>query len=166
MKRNNSLLLATGLSFVTILLLVASAQSSNLMELQSGWRMASAASTGDDAAVSRVGFDDSKWYPIRRMPATVLQVLEDDGVYKNLYYGMNLTAPGDLWKQDWWYRTSFIAPAGQQVYSLIFMGINYRADIWLNGHKVANRATVVGCTTVSSSMSQNSSSQADRTSLP
>jgi exo-1,4-beta-D-glucosaminidase len=33
---------------------------------------------------------------------------------------------------------------GREVYSLIFKGINYRADIWLNGHKVANRATVVG----------------------
>jgi hypothetical protein len=31
-----------------------------------------------------------------------------------------------------------------RAYSLIFKGIDYRADIWLNGHKVANRATVVG----------------------
>ena len=57
---------------------------------------------------------------------------------------MNLATPGDLWKQDWWYRTTFTAPPGREVYSLIFKGINYRADIWLNGHKVANRATVVG----------------------
>ena len=78
------------------------------------------------------------------MPATVLQILEENGVYKNLYYGMNLATPGDLWKQDWWYRTTFVAPPGREVYSLIFKGINYRADIWLNGHKVANRAAVVG----------------------
>ena len=78
------------------------------------------------------------------MPATVLQILQENGVYKNLYFGMNLATPGDLWKQDWWYRTTFTAPPGRDVYSLIFKGINYRADIWLNGHKVANRATVVG----------------------
>jgi exo-1,4-beta-D-glucosaminidase len=78
------------------------------------------------------------------MPATVLQVLEDDSVYKNLYQGMNLVAPGDLWKQDWWYRTIFSAPAGRDVYSLIFKGINYRADIWLNGHKIADSSQVVG----------------------
>ena len=89
-------------------------------------------------------FDASQWYAAQHMPATVLQILQENGVYKNLYFGMNLATPGDLWKQDWWYRTTFTAPAGREVYSLIFKGINYRADIWLNGHKVANRATVVG----------------------
>lgn len=78
------------------------------------------------------------------MPATVLQVLEDDGVYQDLYSGMNLTSPGDLWKKDWWYRTTFTAPAGREVYSLIFKGINYRADIWLNGKKIADKTQVVG----------------------
>ncbi len=142
--RNNSFLLAAGLSFLVILPIAASAQSSNLTELQSGWRMASATTISDEAAVSHADFDDSKWYPIRRMPATVLQVLEDNGVYKDLYYGMNLMTPGELWKQDWWYRTTFTAPAGQQVYSLIFKGINYRADVWLNGNKIADNSQAVG----------------------
>jgi exo-1,4-beta-D-glucosaminidase len=30
------------------------------------------------------------------------------------------------------------------VYSLVFKGINYRADIWLNGHKVATHSQAVG----------------------
>jgi exo-1,4-beta-D-glucosaminidase len=98
----------------------------------------------EDDAVSGAGFDTSSWYGIRRMPATVLQVLADNGVYKNLYTGMNLTTPGDLWKQDWWYRTTFQAPPGRESYSLIFKGINYRADIWLNGHKLATKAQAVG----------------------
>ena len=48
------------------------------------------------------------------MPATVLETLEDDGVYPNFYYGKNLLeeVPQDLYKQDWWYRTTFTAPAG------------------------------------------------------
>lgn len=78
------------------------------------------------------------------MPATVLQILEDAGAYKDLYYGMNLITPGDLWKKDWWYRTTFTAPPGREGYSLIFKGINYRADIRLNGQKVADRSQVVG----------------------
>ena len=120
-------------------------ESSNLTELASGWRMTSAKNvTGNDASISEPGYDASRWYPVKHMPATVLQILEENGVYKNLYYGMNLATPGDLWKQDWWYRTTFVAPPGREVYSLIFKGINYRADIWLNGHKVANRAAVVG----------------------
>src|SRR6266852_4280748 len=123
----------------------ASPQSSNLTELERGWKITSASNiSGDEALISQSTYDASRWYAVKHMPATVLQVLEDNGVYKNLYDGMNLTAPGDLWKQDWWYRTTFAAPAGRDVYSLIFKGINYRADIWLNGHKVANRATVVG----------------------
>src|SRR5207245_10609695 len=93
---------------------------------------------------SEPGYVSSCWYPVKHMSGTVLQILEENGVYKNLYYGMNLATPGDLWKQDWWYRTTFVAPPGREGYSLIFRGINYRADIWLNAHKVANRAAVVG----------------------
>ena len=107
--------------------------------------MASAKSVSDDdSLVSQSSFDISHWYAAQHMPATVLQILQENGAYKDLYYGMNLATPGDPWKQDWWYRTTFTAPPGRDVYSLIFKGINYRADIWLNGHKVANRATVVG----------------------
>jgi len=124
---------------------VFSSDSPNLTELQNGWRMISARDVRVvDSAVSSASFDDSQWYTAQHMPATVLQILQENGVYKNLYYGMNLATPGDLWRQDWWYRTTFTAPSGREVYSLIFKGINYRADIWLNGNQVANRATVVG----------------------
>src|SRR2546429_8942860 len=123
----------------------ASSESPNLTELQSGWRMISAKNISvDDSLVSQPGFDSSQWYTVQRMPATVLQILQENGVYKNLYFGMNLATPKDLWKQDWWYRTTFTAPSGRDVYSLIFKGINYRADIWLNGHKVATRSQAGG----------------------
>src|SRR5258705_5267506 len=123
----------------------STSESPNLTELQSGWRMTSEKNvSADDSLVSQPSFDTSRWYTAQHMPATVLQILQENGVYKNLYYGMNLARPCDLWKQDWWYRTTFTAPPGREIYSLIFKGINYRADVWLNGHKVANRATVVG----------------------
>jgi exo-1,4-beta-D-glucosaminidase len=57
---------------------------------------------------------------------------------------MNLVTPGNLWKKDWWYRTTFTAPPGREVYSLIFKGINYRADIWVNGQKIADKSQAVG----------------------
>jgi exo-1,4-beta-D-glucosaminidase len=119
--------------------------SPNLTELAQGWRLMSAEQgTGDDAAVSSPSFDVSRWYEVRHMPATVLEILEEAGVYKDLYYGMNLVAPGDLWRKNWWYRTTFSAPSGREVYSLIFKGINYRADIWLNGQKIADKSQAVG----------------------
>src|SRR3984893_2578989 len=123
----------------------AAQESPNLTELANGWSVTSAKNVGvEDSLVSQAAFDASHWYAAHHMPATVLQILQENGVHKDLYFGMNLATPGELWKQDWWYRTTFTAPPGREVYSLVFKGINYRADIWLNGHKVANRATVVG----------------------
>jgi exo-1,4-beta-D-glucosaminidase len=119
--------------------------SPHLIELAQGWRLVSSDQvTGDDAAVSSPTFDVSHWYEVQHMPATVLEILQEDGVHNDLYYGMNLVTPGDLWKKDWWYRTTFTAPAGREIYSLIFKGINYRADIWLNGQLIADKSQAVG----------------------
>ncbi len=142
----------TAFGFLACLLLtllhshpLSASDSPNLTELRTGWTMTSAKNvTTEDSQVSQPGFDVSQWYTAQHMPATVLQILEENGVYKNLYYGMNLAIPKDLWKQEWWYRTTFAAPVGRDVYTLIFKGINYRADVWLNGHKIANRETAVG----------------------
>ena len=123
-----------------------SAPSKHQSELRANWRIISARDvTAPDAEVSEPTYDASRWHPVQRMPSTVLQALEDAGVYKDLYFGMNLTktVPSDLWKQDWWYRTTFEAPESE-VHSLIFNGINYRADVWLNGHLVADKHDVVG----------------------
>ena len=121
------------------------ASATNLTELAEGWRLISADQVSQpDASVSSADFDVSHWYPIPHMPATVLQALEDAGVYKDLYYGMNLSKAGDLWKKDWWYRSTFAIPPGREVYTLIFKGINYRADIWVNGKMIADKTQVVG----------------------
>ena len=68
----------------------------------------------DGAVLSKPTYRAAGWHAIRRMPATVLQTLQDDGTYPDLYYGTNLVdeVPQDLYKQDWWYRTTFTAPAG------------------------------------------------------
>jgi exo-1,4-beta-D-glucosaminidase len=121
--------------------------ASGVVELSSGWRLASARDvTATGADVSRADFGGAGWHDVRRMPATVLQTLEDDGTYPNLYYGENLLTevPQDLYEQDWWYRSSFTAPPGHTTYQLSFPGINYRAEVWLNGHLVADANKVVG----------------------
>jgi exo-1,4-beta-D-glucosaminidase len=117
------------------------------IELTQGWRLMPARETAAPGEViSTAEYDAAGWHPIHRMPATVLEILEEDGVYPNLYFGMNLLkeVPQDLYLQDWWYRTRFTAPADAPVYWLEFPGINYRAEIWLNGHHVANSQQVVG----------------------
>jgi exo-1,4-beta-D-glucosaminidase len=116
-------------------------------ELADNWKLSPA--DGDStrgAAVSSPNYDDATWYPIRRMPATVMEILQENGVYPDAYMGKNLVdkVPRGLYKKDWWYRTTFTAPNGHPTYQLAFPGINYRAEIWLNGQKVADNTQVVG----------------------
>jgi len=116
-------------------------------ELRTGWSLLSSTkTTATGKAISQPGFDPAGWYPIRQMPRTVLAVLQEDGVYPDLYFGMNLLTevPQDLYKQDWWYRTSFKVPPGQKSYWLELPGINYRAEVWLNGKQLADAKHLVG----------------------
>ncbi len=123
----------------------AAAENPARIELAANWKLASTTeASSDGAAISVAGYRDSRWHPIHRMPATVLEILEEDGVYSNLYVGTNLlNVPQDLYLQDWWYRTIFKAPADES-YTLEFPGINYRAEIWLNGVKIADNKQIVG----------------------
>jgi exo-1,4-beta-D-glucosaminidase len=123
------------------------AEAQGKIELSQNWELASAKDLQTDGAtVSQLSYKGSGWHPIHRMPATVLEILQEDGVYPNLYYGENMLkkVPQDLYKQDWWYRTVFTAPAGYSTYTLEFPGINYRADMWINGQKVADNQQIVG----------------------
>jgi exo-1,4-beta-D-glucosaminidase len=115
------------------------AEASGKMELAENWALASATDVqADGAAVSQLAYQGRGWRPIRRMPATVLEILQEDGVYPNLYVGKNMVenVPQDLYKQDWWYRTVFTSPAGYSNYTLEFPGIN--------GQKVADNKQIVG----------------------
>jgi exo-1,4-beta-D-glucosaminidase len=117
------------------------------VQLKANWNLASANQVGGSGEkISQSGYSTKGWYRVPRVPATVLEILQEDGVYPNLYYGKNLltAVPKALYKQDWWYRTSFQAPAQGKTYWLEFPGINYRAEIWLNGKRIADSQHVVG----------------------
>ena len=124
-----------------------SGQTPAKLELAQNWKLAAAKDVlADGAALSQPAYDDHKWFLIHRMPATVLEILQEDGVYPDLYFGKNMLekVPQDLYRGDWWYRTTFNTPGGYSGYTLEFPGINYRAEIWLNGQKVADSKQVVG----------------------
>ena len=138
-------LLAGDFSSLTLPPMQAAAASD--VELSDGWKLSSAADARvDGSVISAAGYDDAAWVAVRRMPGTVLQILQEAGVYPDLYYGKNLLTevPQNLYRQDWWYRSTFTAPAGFASYQLDFPGINYRAEIWLNGHRVADSSQIVG----------------------
>jgi exo-1,4-beta-D-glucosaminidase len=131
---------------IGIIPLFAAATKPCRIELAENWKLASSKEVqSEGTSISVATYKDDRWYPIHRMPATVLEILQEDGVYTNLYFGKNLLekVPQDLYKQDWWYRTTFDAPVND-FYSLEFKGINYRAEIWLNGQKIADNKQVTG----------------------
>jgi hypothetical protein len=86
--------------------------------------------------LSKPGFDTATWIPAT-VPGTVLTTLVDQGVYPDPYYGLNnLVIPESLCRQEYWYRVEFASPKTYRNVSLIFQGINYRAEVWLNGTRL------------------------------
>ncbi len=105
-----------------------------------GWKLIPAPDLpgADGAALSRPGVDTAKWLAAR-VPGTVLATMVDRGVYPDPYYGLNnLAIPESLARQDYWYRTSFSVPAeaAGKALALRFDGINYAAEVWINGAAV------------------------------
>ncbi len=103
------------------------------------WRLTEASKVAAEGArISSPDFPDDGWYPAV-VPGTVLTTLIARGVYPDPSYGLNnMAIPESLSRQDYWYRTTFEVPAslaGRQI-SLTFKGINYHADVWLNGTHV------------------------------
>jgi exo-1,4-beta-D-glucosaminidase len=115
--------------------------------LRGGWLVQSSAKvTAPGEQISLPGYSTQGWYPAS-VPTTVLSALVKNKVYKDIFFGDNLKSiPAEPFKVSWWYRTEFDLPAKPDLTStcLEFDGINYRADIWLNGKKIAPADTAYG----------------------
>jgi hypothetical protein len=103
------------------------------------WRLSDApAVTATPELLSAAGFADASWYQAV-VPGTVLTTLIANGLYPDPDIGLNnLAIPESLNRQDYWYRTVFRAPpalAGRRL-TLTFKGINYAAQVWLNGKRL------------------------------
>ena len=117
------------------------------VSLHEGWSIQEAAkvqATGAD--ISQPGFRVNGWYPAR-VPCTVLGALVDAGVYRDPFFGKNLQAiKPEPFHAAWWYRTEFtpLSKRAGAYTRLIFEGLNYRANIWLNGKQIAGKDSVFG----------------------
>ncbi len=105
------------------------------------WRLAATPEVKEGGAVlSQPGYQDVHWYRAT-VPGTVLTTLIDRGVYPDPDYGLNnMAIPESLARQDYWYRSSFEAPAAlaHRRLNLTFKGINYAAEVWLNGARLGD----------------------------
>ena len=93
--------------------------------------------------LSLAGYNDRSWMPAI-VPGTVLQSLVYNKVYPEPYFGVNNQLEQKLIPDiteigrdgyTYWFRTDFAVPdsyRGKQIW-LRVDGINYRAEIWVNG---------------------------------
>jgi exo-1,4-beta-D-glucosaminidase len=136
--------------------------------LREGWRLQTsllARENGDK--ISQPDFKTDSWYEAA-VPTTVLNALVRNAIYPDPYVGMNnvripdasdefnrayglskfthLPGGQNPWADPWWFRKVFQLPADfrDKMIWLTFEGINYRAEIWLNGRKIAGSHEVVG----------------------
>ena len=109
------------------------------ISINTGWQLQDAAKVPDGAnVISQTGYVPTGWYNAT-VPGTVLTSLVNDGVFAEPLYGENNRPdkiPESLCRTSYWYRTQFMVPnvyAGSSIW-LNFHGINYIAEVWVNGH--------------------------------
>jgi len=132
--------------------------------LRDGWSLQSNCKVEKSGEViSTARFQPTGWYTVT-VPTTVVAALVKHKVYPDPGFGMNLRSyPGMSYpigtnfsniamQQDspfmvpWWYRKEFVVPEsyrGKTIW-LNFGGINYRANIWLNGKQIAKKEDAAG----------------------
>jgi exo-1,4-beta-D-glucosaminidase len=139
--------------FLCLLAFAASGQTLSDWQIQSADKVAAA---GEE--LSSTDYTPEGWHAAT-VPTTVLHALVADGTLPDPYYGLNLKEipgyrespwlvmpEGSPFKQSWWFRTEFDVPAewqGQYLF-LQFEGINYEANIWLNGKQIAGPGDTQG----------------------
>lgn len=132
---------------------------STLIHLQENWEIqSSSVIKADSKTISSKNFKTENWYKTD-VPKTVLAVLADHEIYPDPYYGINLkNIPGyregrwlSMLKNSpfyptWWYRKNFNVPSSFDGKKMVLHldGINYKANIWLNGQMVADSSQVIG----------------------
>src|SRR5271163_1101710 len=152
------------------LLAVAAAQPSFqpapalTLPLREGWTLQSSAKiTGTGEAISASSFQVENWIPAD-VPTTVVAAQVKNGLLPDPFYGTNLRQytgvsypigfnfsnvpmpPDSPYAVSWWYRNQFTLPeifSGKNIW-LNFRGINYRANIFLNGKQIASSTEVAG----------------------
>ncbi len=134
-------------------------EESDTVYLRKDWSIRSSADVKEGGQVlSSEAFEPSGWHAAT-VPNTVLAVLVEDGIYPDPFYGLNMqTIPGyrkapwlvmpanSPFRNSWWYRTRFQLPQGFQDKHIVLHldGINYRANVWLNGRLIGKSKDLYG----------------------
>ena len=81
------------------------------------------------------------WIPAT-VPGNIQADLERAHQLKPLWYGAGDPRLAEVAKKDWWYRRDFVAPAAWAGagLKLVFDGVDYACDVWLNGQHLGANA--------------------------
>jgi len=134
------------------------------LALRDGWTLQTSSKVeAKGEVISTPQFSPKGWHDVA-VPTTVVAALVKDKTLPDPFPGMNLRSfagvtypiggnfsniamqPDSPYAVSWWYRKAFTVPASYKGKTLWlkFNGINYRANIWLNGKQIANSDDVAG----------------------
>lgn len=118
------------------------------MILHDGWNMQSSQTvtvSGDQ--VSKKDFNTNGWYNVT-VPTTIIAGLLANNEYNfDPFYAKNFEKLADKrLDKTWWFRKEFKLPASEDGKNVILKlhGINYKANVWLNGIKISDSSQVKG----------------------
>ena len=100
----------------------------------------------EEEKISTNEFNSDNWL-VAIVPGTVVGSMATTGYIQDPYFGINMqNVDPEQFKQPWWFRTTFSLKAEDlsKIVSLRFNGINYRADLWVNGYLVADKNEFAG----------------------
>ncbi len=102
------------------------------------WKISREPQANADAEeISKVGFDDGAWIPAT-VPGTVAGSYFNAGAIADIRYDDDQLCISESWfNSDFWYRNEFDVPEefGGKTLLLNFDGINWKADVYVNGNK-------------------------------
>ncbi len=112
-----------------------------------GFTIQSSAQVSDDSAVSKPGFPTNGWYPVSSR-STVYAGLLQNGKYADPFYSTNMkNVPASDFAVPWWYRTDLTVDDTSSRTYLDFSGVLSKADVWVNGTRIATKDQVNGAYT-------------------
>jgi exo-1,4-beta-D-glucosaminidase len=117
----------------------------------SAWNVSSSTAFSENATrLSLPGIDTSAWHHLNASKGTLMATLIKSGMYNEheLFYSDNLkTIDSDQFRVPWFYRSESTwkkSNIGNDFYTVRTNGISARADVYLNGHLVADKNTQAG----------------------
>lgn len=137
--------------WVLVVVVIVSCTLATTFEPVHSWRVTSSAGVAEDLTqLSLPGIDTSLWHHLNASKGTLMATLIANGVHTEdyLFYSTNLqNIDTAQFRVPWYYRAEIKPEApvdGRHWYTLRTNGISSCADIYLNGHVVADKDTQAG----------------------